>query len=209
MSKPVRVDIWSDVQCVWCYLGESRWRSAIEQFDGEVEVNYRSFELQPGAPVDFDAAEFLATMQGMDPAAQEQAHNQMRQVADAAGVPYAPERIRPTNSHLALELLHHAASVGRHEETLDRLFAAYHAEGRHIGTIDSLVTLAEEVGLDPAEARVALEAGTYVDAVDADSAAASALGVRGVPFAVVNNTYAVPGALETSQLVSLLQRAAA
>jgi len=209
MAEPVRVQIWSDVQCVWCYFGDARWRDAIAQFDGAVEVTYRSFELQPGFPVDFDAQEYLASTRGLDADAQQRAFDGMRQVATTAGLPYSPELIRPTNSHLALQLLHYADTVERHDAMLHRLFAAYFAEGRHVGTVDSLVELAVEAGLDAHDVRAALESGAFGTAVDADTAEAAALGVRGVPFAIVNGTYAVPGALETPQLLELLRRAAA
>jgi predicted DsbA family dithiol-disulfide isomerase len=209
MSEPVRVQIWFDVQCVWCYFGDARWRDAIAQFDGAVEVTHRSFELQPGFPIDFDAQEYLASTRGIDTDAQQRAFDGMRLVASRAGLPYSPERIRPTNSYLALQLLHYAGTVERHDATLDRLFAAYFVEGRHIGTVDSLVELGAEAGLDAHGVRTALETGAFADAVDADTAKAAALGVRGVPFAVVNGIYAVPGALETPQLLDLLRQAAA
>lgn len=209
MAATVHVQIWSDVQCVWCYIGDARWRAAIAQYGGPVELTYRSFELQPGFPVDFDAKEYLASTRGMDADGQAQAFAQMHAIAADAGLPYEPDRIRPTNSHLALELLHHAAAIGQGEPIRDRLFAAYFAEGRHIGTIDALTELAAEAGLDARRAYDALTASTFAAAVDADSAEAAALGVRGVPFAVVNGTYAVPGALETPQLVTLLHTSGA
>lgn len=209
MPEPVRVQIWADVQCVWCYFGDAHWQAAIEQFEGDVKVTYRSFELQPDFPVDFDAQEYLVNTRGMDAAAQQRAFAQLRGIAAAAGIAYEPDRILPTNSHRALELLHYAERVGRHGQTLARLFAAYFAEGRHVGTIDSLVELAAEAGLDGEQARHVLETGQFVDAVDADTAEAAALGVRGVPFAVVNDTYAIPGALETPQLLELLRKVAA
>lgn len=205
MAETVRVQIWSDVQCVWCYIGDARWREAIAQYDGAVKLIYRSFELQPDFPIEFDAKKYLASARGMDADSQARAFGEMRAVAAAVGLPYEPERIRPTNSHLALQLMHHAAVMGQDEPMRDRLFAAYFAEGRHIGTIDALTELAAEAGLDARRAHDALTVSTYAVAVDADSAEAAALGVRGAPFAVLNGTYAVPGALETSQLVALLR----
>lgn len=209
MAATVQVQIWSDVQCVWCYVVDARWREAIAQYGGSVELTYRSFELQPGFPVEFDAKDYLANTRGMAADGQAQAFAQMRAVAAEAGLPYEPDRIRPTNSHLALELMHHAAVAGQGEPMRGRLFAAYFAEGRHLGTIDALTELAAEAGLDAQRAHDALTASTFAAAVDADSAEAAALGVRGVPFAVVNGTYAVPGALETPQLVALLHASAA
>ena len=100
MGIPVRVEIWSDVQCVWCYVGDARWKRAVDEFAGTVELTHRSFELQPGFPVDVDAQEYLRTNRGMDGATQDRVFAAMKQTAAKEGLVYAPERIRPTNSHL-------------------------------------------------------------------------------------------------------------
>jgi len=208
-QEVVRVEIWSDVQCVWCYVGAARWRSALERFDGEVEIVHRSFELQPGAPVEFDAAEFLRSQRGMSARQQEEAFAGMRRVLDAEGLRYEPQRMRPTNSHLALELLHLADGLGLRGALEDRLQEAYFADGGFIGSVDALVAFAAEVGVDPVAARAALEQGVFAAAVDADAAQAAVYGVTGVPFAVVDGTWGVPGAQAADVLVAVLERAAA
>lgn len=207
MSRIVRVEMWSDVQCVWCYIGDARWKRAISMFDGTVDVVHRSFELQPRFPVDFDARDYLQTQRGMSAAQQARVFTSMKRVAAEEGLAYAPQRIRPTNSHLALEMLHYAETVGRGDEVRDRLYAAYFVEGRHVGTTESLLELAAEAGLDPDQVRTELVAGTYGAAVNEDSAAARALGVRGVPFAMIDNAIAITGVQSTEALVEALRRA--
>jgi len=100
-------------------------------------------------------------------------------------------------------LLHYADIDGLRQELSDRLYAAYFVEGRHIGTIDSLVELAASVGIDPAAARSRLEAGSYRKLVDDDAAVAQKLGARGVPFMVINDTYVIPGAVASAELVRI------
>lgn len=207
-SRPMRIEVWSDVQCVWCYVGDARWKKALAEFPGEVDVVHRSFELQPGFPVDFDAREYLEANRGMDAAEQERVFAAMKKTASAEGLGYEPERIRPTNSHLALELLHYAETVGARASLSDRLYAAYFAEGRHIGTVESLLDLAADVGIDVASARRALESREFAEAVDRDAATAHELGARGVPFVVIDGAYAIPGAVEVDQLKSILAQVA-
>ena len=207
-TQPIRVEIWADVQCVWCYIGDTRWIRALSRFDGEVEVVHRSFELQPSAPVDFDAREYLRSQRGMTPEDQQRVFGAITRVAAAEGLSYDPARIKPTNSHRALELLHYAESVGMRDAMSKRLYVAYFAEGRHVGQIDELVAMAGEVGLDPGRVREVLAGGEYVAAVDGDNARARAVGVRGVPFYVIDR-YGISGAQSTEAFVDVLNRVAA
>ncbi|PVW03915.1 disulfide bond formation protein DsbA [Microbacterium sp. Gd 4-13] len=207
-SPAIRIEVWSDVQCVWCYVGDARLRRAVEAFAGEVEIEHRSFELQPGFPSEVDATEYLRANRGMDDADQERVFSQMKTVAAAEGLQYEPQSIRPTNSHLALEMLHYAQTQGVRRRMSDRLYRAYFVEGHHLGSVDALVELAGDAGLDPERARAVLTAGTYRAAVDRDADTARALGARGVPFMVVDDRFAIPGALGTEELTQLLTRVA-
>jgi predicted DsbA family dithiol-disulfide isomerase len=205
----IRLEVWSDVQCIWCYVGNARWKRAIAQFPGVVQVVHRSFELQPGFPVEFDAQTYLESERGMDAREQERAFAEMKRITTAEGLAYEPTRIRPTNSHLALELMHHAETVGLRAPLAERLYGAYFSEGHHIGTVDSLIDLAADAGLDKDAARHALETGTFAAVVDGDTEAARALGARGAPFAVIDDRYAVPGALDVDSLRGILNQVAA
>jgi predicted DsbA family dithiol-disulfide isomerase len=203
---PVRIEVWSDIQCVWCYIGHARWVKALAQVDIPTTLVHRSFALQPEAPDDFDAQTYLRAHRGLSETDQQQLFDKMKQTAAADSLAYEPSRIRPTNSRAALELLHHAASVGRQQPLLERLYRAYFAQGRHIGRPGELVALAAEAGMDPDDARRALAEGSHARDVDLDRAQARALGIRSVPFTVVNNRYAISGAQSPESLTGLLTR---
>lgn len=205
VAAPARVDVWSDVQCIWCYISSARLRTAISRHFGPVEVVHHSFQLTPDAPVDIDR-EAQIRSHNMPPARMEQITKQLRQLTALEGLPYDPDRTQPTNSHQALELLHFAGTVGKRTELTQRLFEAYFAEGRHIGHVEELVALAEQVGLDPAAAAVSLADGRHSAAVDADIQQAHKFGARGVPFYVINNVYGLSGAQPVEQFLAAFEQ---
>ena len=205
-DTPVRVDVWSDVQCIWCYISSARLSRAIAQFDGTVEVVHHSFELTPHAPVDIDR-EAQIRSHGMEPDRMRQIMDQLARLTAEEGLAYDPDRTRPTNSHLALELLHHAGTLGRRAALTERLFPAYFAEGRHIGRIDELLELAAEVDVDHTSARRVLEDRRHAPAVDADIARARALGAQGVPFFVIDDTWGLSGAQPTAGFLAAFAHA--
>lgn len=207
MSKPVRVDVWSDVQCIWCYISSARLRTAIQQHPGPVDVTYHSFQLTPDAPLEIDREEQIRK-HGGNSARMQQIMTQLRQLTAAEDLPYDPDRTRPTNSRMALELLHHAGTHGRRAELTERLFTAHFGEGRHIGRIDELLAIAREVGIDPDDARQALTEKRHAAGVDADIAQAHAYGARGVPFDIVNDTWRLSGAQPVEQFLAAFEQAA-
>lgn len=200
-SPTLRIDVWSDIACPWCYIGkrnlEDGLRAVSDDADApQVEVTYHSFELSPDTPVDFDGSEveFLAGHRGVP---EEQARQMIERVTDVAaqsGLEYHYDVLQHTNTVKAHELLHYAKEHGRQLEMAERLMAAYFTEGRHVGRIDDLVTLAGEVGLDEEDVRAALESQRYLDAVRADQAQAQAYGIQGVPFFVIDGRYGVSAA---------------
>ncbi|PWD51845.1 disulfide bond formation protein DsbA [Serinibacter arcticus] len=196
MSEPLKVEIWSDVQCPWCFIGKRRFETALATSGEDVEITYRSFELAPDTPVDFDGtpADYLSDRKGISP---DQARAMMAQVTEIAaeeGLAYDFDHVHQTNTVLAHELLHHAKAHGRQAALKERLLAAYFEEGRHVGRVDELVALAVEVGLDGDEARAALTDHRHLPAVKADVAQAVAYGIRGVPFFVIDGAFGVSGA---------------
>jgi len=211
MSNPIDVQIWSDVQCPWCYIGKRKFEAAVEQFDGEVQVTYRSFELAPDTPVDFEGSpvEYLSQRKGVSPEQAKQMVDRVSDVAASVALEYHYDRIHQTNTVLAHELLHFAKAHGLQVELKERLLRAYFAEGRHIGRADELAALASDVGLDPFAAATALAEHTYLPDVKADMAQAVAYGIQGVPFFVIDNKYGVSGAQESASVMAALQQAAA
>ncbi|MFF2620378.1 DsbA family oxidoreductase [Oerskovia jenensis] len=216
MSEKVKVDIWSDVACPWCYVGKRRFETALAGFVGrddapEVEIEYHSFELAPDTPVDFEGTEvdFLAKHKGMPAGQVEQMLGQMTTVAAAEGLAYDFDALQHTKTLKAHELLHLAKSRGKQVEMKERLLKAYFEQGRHVGRIDELVALATEVGLDADEVRAALESGEFEDAVEQDIAQARAYGISGVPFFVFNGKYGVSGAQDPAVFTQVLDQVVA
>ncbi|MDU0328516.1 DsbA family oxidoreductase [Microbacterium sp. KSW2-21] len=200
-SIPIRIDVWSDVQCIWCYISSARLRTAIARHPGPVEIVHHSFQLSPEAPIEIDRDAQIRS-HNMGSERMQQIMKQLRQLTAEEGLPYDPDRTQPTNSHQALELLHHAGTLGKRAELTQRLFEAYFVEGRHIGHTDELLVMAEETGLDRSAASAALTEQHHVADVDADIRQAHQLGVRGVPFYVINNTYGLSGAQPVEQFTA-------
>ncbi|BDZ38060.1 DsbA family oxidoreductase [Microbacterium suwonense] len=201
MSEPISIDIWSDIACPWCYIGKRNLEAGLaatasDDDAPQVNITFHSFELSPDTPVDFDGDEidFLAGHKGMPRDQVEQMLARVTDVAAGAGLQYRFDLLQHTNTVKAHELLHFAKANGRQHEMKERLMSAYFIEGRHVGRIDDLVALADEIGLDAGEARSALEAAEYLEAVRADQAQARAYGINGVPFFVIDGQYGVSGA---------------
>ncbi|MEH3089246.1 MAG: DsbA family oxidoreductase [Microbacterium arborescens] len=201
LSDAIKIDVWSDIACPWCYIGkrnlESGLAATVDDEDApRVEVVYHSFELSPDTPVDFegDELDFLSSHKGMPRDQVQQMLDNVTGVAKNAGLDYDFGILQHTNTVKAHELLHAAKAQGRQHEMAERLMSAYFTEGRHVGRIDDLVDLAAEVGLDADETRAALESETYLADVRADQDQARQYGIDGVPFFVIDGKYGVSGA---------------
>lgn len=210
----VDVQIWSDVACPWCYVGKRRFERAVERFraeGGDVAVTYRSFELSPDTPVDFegDEVDFLARHKGMGREQVVAMLEQMTALAADEGLAYDFGALRHTNTVLAHRLLHLAREHGVQEAMKERLLSAYFVEGRHVGRVEDLADLAAEVGLDRGLVVTALTGDAYLDDVRADQRRAAELGIRGVPFFVLDGRLGVSGAQSPETFLAALQRAAA
>lgn len=208
-TPPVKIDVWSDIACPWCFIGKRRLERALADWDGPVEIEYHSFELAPDTPVDFEGSEidFLARHKGMPAEQVEQMLAQVTQVAAEEGLAYDFSALRHTKTLLAHQALHFAKQHGRQAELKERLLAAYFEQGRHVGRIDELVALGAEVGLDADELRGALEDGRYAAAVQTDIDQARAYGIGGVPFFVFDGRLGVSGAQDPATFRQVLDRA--
>ena len=207
----MKVDIWSDIACPWCYIGKRKFEEGARQFGGAVEVEYHSFELSPDTPVDFqgDTADYLADRKGMP---REQAVKMLARVTDIAktvGLDYDYHALQHTNTVKAHELIHYAKSQGKQIEMKERLLKAYFVEGKHVGRIQDLADLAAEIGLDRADVVRSLESGQFVADVRADQQQAIAYGIQGVPFFVIDGRYGVAGAQDASVFAGALSQVAA
>ncbi len=206
MSDAIKVDIWSDVQCPWCYIGKRKFESGVKEFDGDVQVEYHSFELAPDTPVDFDGTpiDYLSQRKGMPVDQVEQMLARVTGIAATVGLDYDFDHVHQTNTLKAHELLHFAKSRGRQLDMKERLLKAYFVDGRHVGRIEDLADLAAEIGLDRADVIRALESNEYLADVKADVALATDYGIQGVPFFVIDGKYGVSGAQEAETFTNLL-----
>jgi predicted DsbA family dithiol-disulfide isomerase len=210
----VKVDIWSDVACPWCFIGKRRFEAAVADFTadgGSVDIEYHSFELSPDTPLDYvgSHSEFLSKHKGIPEAHASQMLAQMTALGKTVGIAYDYDSLQTTNTIKAHELLHYAKSQGKQLEMKERLLSAYFEEGRHVGQVDELADLAAEIGLDRDEVVDSLKSESFLDDVMTDKAQAVAYGINGVPFFVINGKYGVSGAQDSAVFVDVLTQAAA
>ena len=208
---PLVVEIWSDVVCPWCYLGKRRLEAALEQFPhrDDVEVRWRSFQLDPQAPAsrDVPADEHLAAKYQMSVEDARGLNAQMTELAAREGLEYHLDRTRGGNTFDAHRLIHLGAARGVQDAVKERLMRAYFTEGEPVGDHEALVRLAAEAGLDAAEARATLETDAYADDVRGDEELARRIGIQGVPYFVLDRRFGVSGAQPAEILVQAFERA--
>jgi predicted DsbA family dithiol-disulfide isomerase len=205
---PLSIEVWSDVVCPWCYVGKRRIEKALAQFDhrDEVELRWRSFELDPHAPPqrEHSSAEHLASKYGMTVEQAEGTNSQMTALAASEGLEYHLDRTRGGNSFAAHRLIQRGLEDDLQDAMKERLMRAYFTEGEAIGDRDTLVRLAADVGVD-GEAALADE--QYAAAVRGDEELAMRIGIRGVPYFVLGRRYGVSGAQPSELLLEALDKA--
>ena len=211
-DTPLRIDVWSDVACPWCYIGKRNLESGIVGSSATpVEVVYHSFELAPDTPVEFTGSEveFLMSHRGVSADQARAMIDSVVGIARSAGLEYDYDSLQHTNTLKAHELLHYAKERGLQLEMKERLLSAYFVEGRHVGRVEDLADLAAEIGLDRTDVARTLEADEYLEAVHADMVKARQYGINGVPFFVIDGRYGISGAQPPEVFVEVLSRAAA
>ena len=209
MSKTIKVDIWSDVQCPWCYIGKRKFEAGAALFDGEIEVEYHSFELAPDTPVDFDGSpvDYLSQRKGLPLAQVEEMLERVTGIAESVGLHYDYDSVHQTNTVISHELLHYAKSHGRQLDMKEALLKAYFVDGGHVGRIEDLADLAAGIGLDRADVVRALTQNEFLADVKADVAQATAYGIQGVPFYVIDGRYGISGAQDPDTFAQALRQA--
>jgi predicted DsbA family dithiol-disulfide isomerase len=210
-TEPIKVDIWSDVQCPWCYIGKRKFEAGVELFDGSVEVEYHSFELAPDTPVDFvgNSADYLSQRKGLPIDEVQKMLENVTAVAASVGLDYDYDSVHQTNTVISHELLHYAKAYGRQLDMVERLLKAYFIDGRHVGRVEDLADLAAEIGLDRLDVVRSLNAHEHLAAVKADVAQAGAYGIQGVPFFVIDGRYGISGAQDPTAFAEALGQVSA
>ena len=207
----MKVEIWSDFVCPFCYIGKRRFEQALAKFPhkNHVEVIYRSFELDPHAARDskHDTHEMLAAKYGMSYEQAQAMTNNVAQQAAGVGLTFHFNTAIQTNTFDAHRLMYFAASHGKMHTMTERLLQAHFTDSEHIGNHKILVALAKEIGLDPNETANMLAGEEYAEEVRKDEQEARTIGVQGVPFFVINRKYAISGAQPSEVFLSALEKA--
>jgi len=208
---PLALEIWSDVVCPWCYVGKRRLEAALRRLpDGDdVQVRWRSFQLDPEAPPahDLPSDEHLAAKYGMSVEDARGLNAQMTELAAGEGLEYHLDRTRGDNTFDAHRLIHLGAARGIQDAVKEHLMRGYFTEGAAVGDHETLVRLGADAGLDPEEARATLESDAFADDVRVDEELARRMGIRGVPYFVLNRRFGVSGAQPAEILAQAFERA--
>ena len=202
----MKVQIWSDIACPWCYIGKRRFEAALREFPHPVEVEWKSFELDPHAVGgrDGDYATRLAAKYGRSVPQAQQMLDDMTAAAAQERLSFHFEKARAGSTFDAHRVIHAAAEHGLQDAMKERLLAAYFEQGEAVHDHATLTRLAAEVGLD---VTTVLAADTHADAVRRDEAQAAELGISGVPFFVLDGRYGISGAQSSEVLLGALRQA--
>ena len=210
----MKIDIWSDIACPWCYIGKRRFEAALARFPhrDEVEVRWRSFQLDPSLPDHFDGTEveYLSERKGIDPAQLAGMLEQVTSQAAGEGLSYDYDSLVVANSFSAHRLIHLARAEGGNaaaDAAKEALLSAHFEKGRDIGSADTLAEIGGSIGVDPERVRSMLAGGEFTEDVQADIAQARSLGISGVPFFVLDDKYGISGAQPTDLFSSALEQA--
>jgi predicted DsbA family dithiol-disulfide isomerase len=210
MSSKLRIEVWSDIACPWCWVGKRRLETALSRFEHapEVDVVWRAFELDPSAPPvrEGDYVERLARKYGRSRTEAQAMIDRMVETGAREGLRFDFASARGGNSFLAHRLLQLARARGIQDRVQERLFRGYFSEGAAIGLPDEALRLALDAGLDADEANAVVSTDQYADSVRDDQREARALGVDGVPFFLLGRRYAVAGAQPAELLLKALEQ---
>jgi predicted DsbA family dithiol-disulfide isomerase len=194
----MKIEIWSDVMCPFCYIGKRRFEDALQQFGhkDEVEVEWKSFQLNPDMKTDpsLNINQYLADAKGWNLDYAQQMNNHVTEMAAQVGLTYDFDKAVVANSFNAHRLGHLAKKHGLGEAAEEALFKAYFTDGKNIDDQDTLIDLGVSIGLNADEIKQTLLSDAFADEVKHDISEAQQLGIQGVPFFVMNNKYGVSGA---------------
>lgn len=200
IAPKMKVEVWSDIMCPFCYIGKRNYESALTRFDGKdnIEIEWKSFQLDPTIPKSSASKEnvyqYLADKKGISYEQSAKMHERVIQTAKNAGLDYRFDKAIVANSFDAHKMIQLAKMKGLGDAAEERLFRAYFTEGKDFGDHDTLISIGKEIGLDEEEIESALVSDAYAEKVEDDIQEASELGVQGVPFFVFDRKYAVSGA---------------
>lgn len=207
----MKIEVWSDFVCPFCYIGKRRLEEALVKFPhrDEVEIEFKSFELDPNSPKDSNESihEMLAAKYGTSVEEAKRMNEGVGQQAASVGLTFNFEKMTPTNTFDAHRLAHFAKTKGKDGDVTEKLLHAYFTDSKKLNNHDTLVEIAKTAGLDEAEVTAVLkDEQVYADDVRFDERTAQEIGVRGVPFFVINQKYAISGAQPPETFLGALEK---
>ena len=205
----MRVDVWSDVVCPFCYIGKKRLEAAAAKSGIELEVHWHSFQLDPDAPPrhEISNSERLAHKYGRTLSEVEDMQRNIAEMAKVEGIEFNWENANSGNTFNAHRIIHHAQSVGLGSEAKEAFFYSYMTQGLAIGERETLEDVASRIGLNPVEVDEILDSDQYTDFVQFDEELArEQLKVTGVPFFVFDQRVALAGAQPTQVFQDVIQK---
>lgn len=213
MENKMKIEIWSDILCPFCYIGKRNLETALSQFakKEQVEIEWKSFQLDPTIPdvpkYQDDIYMFLADRKGFPYEQSRKMHEDLVQYAKSVGLEYNFDKTLATNSLKGHRIIQFAKTKGLGDEAEERFFYAYFTEGKNLSDLATLMELGKEIGLTEIEINEALTNPMYVLRVESDTKEAQTLGARGVPFFVMNRKYGMAGAQPPVEMLKMLEKA--
>ena len=207
----MKIEIWSDVACPWCFIGKRRFETALAAFPhrDSVEVQWRSYQLDPSLPEHYDGTEldYLSTRKGMAPAQVSGMFEHVTEQAKGEGLSYRFDDVVVANSFTAHRLIHLAASHGRQDTAKERLLSDHFEHGKNIGSREYLTSLGLDLGIGATELDELFTTDIYADDVRMDFEEGRALGITGVPFFVIDRKFGLSGAQPAETFSAALEQA--
>lgn len=207
----MKVEVWTDIICPFCYIGKRRLEAGLEKLGDSVaiEIVYRSFELDPHIQVNpsDDIAGLAAAKQGSTREHMKALQDDISRRAEQDGLKFNYDKAKPTNTFNAHRLLKYAMQFGKADDLLERLYRAYFTDSLYLDDMNTLVDLGVQSGLDAEATAAMLESDRFRDEVLADEMTAKRAGIRGVPYFVINGKYAISGAQPAEVFAEALQQA--
>lgn len=207
----MKVEIWSDIFCPFCYIGKRKFELALKEFDKkeEVEVRYRSFELNPNAPKHYDKNihEIIASKYGISYEEAKLNNDNIVKQAKNLGLEYNFDTLVVTNSFDAHRMIHFAEKYGKMQAMTEALFKAYFTDSKNVSDFNILVDIASNIGLDKEETIKVLNSNEYKDLIRKDEEMAGHYGISSVPFFIFNDKFSVSGAQPKEVFLMALNKA--
>lgn len=207
----MKIEIWSDVMCPFCYIGKRKFENALAKFENKsaVTIDWKSFQLNPDMKTEPDKniSQYLAEIKGWSLEQAQEMNQNVSEMAKKVGLNYDLNKAIVANSFDAHRIVQLAKTKGLGDAMEERLFKGYFTEGLNIADHQTLVKIGMEIGLDATEISEVLKTTTFAEEVNNDVREAQQLGVRGVPFFVIDRKYGVSGAQESETFLNALNKA--